>query len=160
MTRIFLGAALAALITGSAFAEEAWPIYTSKQFGIAIAYPGHLVDYPASRPARGEFALKNGGQLILTKDDLQGQKLPDFLNGALLQGVDVTYTRQKGNWMAYSGYVGDQIVYGRSHLSCGGQIAHTFLIRYPESERAVYDRVVERLSHSLKVAPGFDGQIC
>ena len=159
MRQIVLGAAVFLGLCGAASAEP-WPVYTSKQFGLKIAYPGHLVDYSQSRPARGEFALKGGGLLIFTKDALGGQKLKTFLHGTLLRDVDVTYSQQKGNWMAYSGYVGSQIVYGRSHLSCGGQVAHSFIIRYPKAERATYDRVVERLSHSLQVAPGFDGQMC
>ena len=147
---VFLGAAFALAMLGGASAQE-WQTYRSKQFGIQIAYPGDLVDYSQSRPARGEFALRNGGRLVLTKSDLGGQRLSDFLNGTLLKDVDVTYTRQKDGWMAYSGYVGDHIVYGRSQLSCGGRTAHSFLIRYPVRERAVYDPIVERLSHSLRV---------
>lgn len=153
MRPVFLAAAFG-FATTAAFAQQGdWPTYTSKQFGLKIAYPGHLVDYAASRPAQGEFALRGGGFLILTADDLQGEKLRPFLERSLLSGIDVTYVRQKGNWMAYSGYAGHEIVYGRSHLSCGGRIAHSFLIRYPQTERATYDRVVERLSHSLQLAP-------
>jgi len=152
----FLGAAFVLATFGGASAQE-WQTYTSKQFGLQIAYPGDLVDYSRSRPARGEFALRNGGRLVLTRNDLGGQRLADFLKGTLLKDVDVTYSRQKNNWMAYSGYVGDQIVYGRSHLSCGGRTAHSFLIRYPVRERAVYDRIAERLSHSLRVEPAAPG---
>jgi hypothetical protein len=141
-------------------AQESWPVFTSKQFGLSIAYPDHLVDYPASRPAKGEFALKGGGRLILTMNDLGGQELRPFLQETLLKDIDVTYQRQKGNWMAYSGYAGQDIVYGRTHLSCGGRYAHTFLIRYPEAERGIYDRVVERLSHSLKISPQFTAGKC
>jgi hypothetical protein len=160
MRYAILGAAFLAMSAGAASAQEKWPVFTSKQFGLSIAYPGHLVDYPASRPAKGEFALKGGGRLILTMDDLNGRGLRPFLNETLLKDIDVTYQRQKGSWMAYSGYAGGEIVYGRSHLSCGGRYAHTFLIRYPEAARGTYDGVVERLSHSLRVSPQFAADHC
>jgi hypothetical protein len=160
MRYAILTAAFLAATAGAASAQEKWPVFTSKQFGLSIAYPGDLVDYPASRPAKGEFALKGGGRLVLTMDDLQGQSLRPFLNQTLLKDIDVTYQRQKDNWMAYSGYAGTEIVYGRTHLSCGGRYAHTFLIRYPEAARATYDRVVERLSHSLRVSPQFTAANC
>lgn len=150
---------LAGLTTPLA-AQERWPVFTSKQFGLSIAYPDHLVDYPASRPAKGQFALIGGGQLILTMDEIDGRPLRPFLKEMVLKDFDVTYQRQKGSWMAYSGYAGGEIVYGRTHVSCGGRYAHTFLIRYPRAERATYDRVVERLSHSVKVSPEFTANNC
>lgn len=160
MRQVALGVLLLVGLASPLAAQEKWPVFTSKQFGLSIAYPDHLVDYPASRPAKGEFALKGGGRLILTMDDLGGRGLRPFLQEAILKDVDVTYQRQKGNWMAYSGYAAGEIVYGRTHASCGGRYAHTFLIRYPEARRMTYDRVVERLSHSLKIAPKFMASNC
>jgi hypothetical protein len=160
MRYLAIGVLWCAALAAPASAQENWPVFTSKQFGLSIAYPDHLVDYPASRPAKGEFALKGGGLLILTMNDLGGQDLQPFLRETLLKDIDVTYQRRKGNWMAYSGYAGSEIVYGRTHVSCGGRYAHTFLIRYPEAERGTYDRVVERLSHSLKISPQFTAGNC
>lgn len=160
MRQLALGVIMFAALTGPLSAQEKWPVFTSKQFGLSIAYPDHLVDYPASRPAKGEFALKGGGRLVLTMDDLHGRQLQPFLREMILKDVEITYQRRKGNWMAYSGYAGGEIVYGRTHVSCGGRYAHTFLIRYPEAERSTYDRVVERLSHSLKVSPQFTAGKC
>jgi hypothetical protein len=160
MRRLAFGLLCFASLVSPLAAQEHWPVFTSKQFGLQISYPDHLVDYAASRPAKGEFALKGGGRLILTKDDLGGRALKPFLRDMILKDVDVTYQRRKGNWMAYSGYAHGEIVYGRTHVSCGGRYAHTFLIRYPEAERATYDRVVERLSHSLKVSPQFTAVNC
>ncbi|BCJ92014.1 hypothetical protein IZ6_27490 [Terrihabitans soli] len=160
MRRLVLGVVCLVDLCGPLAAQENWPVFTSKQFGLSIAYPDHLVDYPASRPAKGEFALKGGGRLVLTMDDLHGRDLKSFLQEAFLKDVDVTYQRRKGGWMAYSGYAAGEIVYGRTHISCGGRYAHTFLIRYPEAERSTYDPVVERLSHSLKVSPQFTAASC
>lgn len=148
------------LAAGAALAQQGdWPTFTSKRFGIQIAYPDAFVG-DLSRAAEGHFVLKNGGLLLLSLDELRGADLKRFLRGSLLKEIDVTYERRKNNWMAYSGYAGDQIVYGRTHLSCGGRYAHTFLIRYPVSERATYDRVVEKLSHSLRVSPEFTETRC
>lgn len=160
MRRFVFGILMLAVFGTPLAARENWPVFTSKQFGLQIAYPEHLIDYPASRPAKGEFALKGGGRLVLTMDDLGGRRLRPFLNETLLKDIDVTYQRQKDSWMAYSGYAGSEIVYGRSHVSCGGRTAHTFLIRYPQAQRATYDRVVERLSHSLKISPQFTTENC
>ena len=148
-------AAVLVLASGAAFAQQGdWPTFTSKQFGLQIAYPDAYVG-DMSRAAEGHFALKNDGVLLLSLDELDGADLKSFLRRSLLKDIDVTYERRKKNWMAYSGYAGDYIVYGRTHLSCGGRYAHSFLIRYPRGERANYDRVVEKLSHSLRVAPEF-----
>ena len=155
----FFAAALAIAAFPALAQQGDWPTYTSKQFGIEIAYPDAFVG-DMSRAAEGHFTLKNGGFLVLSLDELDGRDLREFLNGHLLRDIDVTYERRKKNWMAYSGYSGDQIVYGRTHLSCGGRYAHSFLIRYPVAERAAYDRVVEKLSHSLRVSPEFRQTRC
>jgi hypothetical protein len=159
MRKSFVAAAFALAATG-AFAQQGdWPTYTSKQFGLEIAYPDAFVG-DMSRAAEGHFDLEGGGVLILSLDELNGEDLKPFLRRNLLRDIDVTYERRKNNWMAYSGYAGDQIVYGRTHLSCGGRYAHSFLIRYPVAERATYDRVVEKLSHSLRVSPEFRKTRC
>lgn len=148
-------AAVFVVASGAAIAQQGdWPTFTSKQFGLQIAYPDAYVG-DMSRAAEGHFALKNDGVLLLSLDELGGADLKTFLGRSLLKDIDVTYERRKKDWMAYSGYAGDYIVYGRTHLSCGNRYAHSFLIRYPKSERATYDRVVEKLSHSLRVAPEF-----
>lgn len=159
MKRIAAFAALGVLLAAPVAAQD-WTSYTSRQFGLKIAYPEHLVDAAASRPQDGEYALANDGQLVLSLDEIDGAGLRGFLDRNLLRGVDVTYTRRKGDWMAYSGYVDDYIVYGRTQLSCGGRYAHTFLIRYPRTQRATYDPAVRRLSHSLRVDPAFEARSC
>ncbi|MGQ4274756.1 hypothetical protein [Terrihabitans sp. B22-R8] len=137
-----------------------WTNFTSRQYGVRIAYPTHLVDEAKSRPEQGEYTLKDNAQLILSLDELKGQDLRRFLTANLLNGVKVTYAQRKDDWMAYSGYVGDDIVYGRTHVSCEGRFAHTFLIRYPRSERATYDRAVVRLSRTMAVDPVFKKRRC
>jgi len=160
MPRTKFAILLALALVSPALAQHGdWPTYTSKQFGLQIAYPDSYVG-DMSRAAEGYFALKNDGVLVLSLDELNGADLKTFLAGSLLKEIDVTYERRKKNWMAYSGYAGDYIVYGRTHLSCGGRYAHSFLIRYPTANRATYDRVVEKLSHSLRVAPEFTQTRC
>ena len=160
MRKIIFAAAVALAPIGAAAQQGDWPTFTSKQFGLQIAYPDAFVDMEASRAAEGHFALKDGGVLLLSLDELRGEGLEAFLRQSLLKDIDVTYRRRKANWMAYSGYAGDQIVYGRTHVSCNGRYAHSFLIRYPVRERATYDRVVEKLSHSLRVSPDFVATRC
>jgi hypothetical protein len=161
MTRILTTAALLAGLAGPALAASSdWTRFTSRQYGLTIDYPVGLVDDARSNPEKGQYILKRNAAMILSVDELHGASLRSFLDRSLLQGVDVTYRQSKGNWMAYSGYVGSDIVYGRTHVSCGGRFAHSFLIRYPRSERATYDKAVVRLSHSVRVDPGFVARSC
>jgi hypothetical protein len=156
-----LACAIGVWLPGAALAQPAsWTTFTSQQYGLRIAYPTHLVDEGRSRPQDGAYVLKGGARMILSLNELNGADLRRFLNRNLLQDVDVTYTRRKDNWMAYSGYVGSDIVYGRTHISCGGRYAHSFLIRYPRTERATFDRAVERLSHTIRVDPDFPARRC
>jgi hypothetical protein len=156
-----MAALLAASFAVPAFAApQDWTRFTSRQYGLTIDYPAGLVDDARSNPGKGQYILKRNAAMILSVDELQGATLRSFLDRSLLQGVDVTYRQSKGNWMAYSGYVGSDIVYGRTHVSCGGRFAHSFLIRYPRTERATYDKAVVRLSHSVRVDPGFAARRC
>jgi hypothetical protein len=163
MKILYRGALLGLLALMSSAAQAAptdWTRFTSRQYGLTIDYPVGLVDEARSNPAQGQYLLRRDAAMILSLDELKGADVRRFLDRNLLQGVKVTYSQRKNNWMAYSGYVGSDIVYGRTHISCGGRYAHSFMIRYPRTERATYDRAVERLSHSLRVDPAFISRSC
>jgi hypothetical protein len=112
------------------------------------------------QPADNQYPLVDGGLLALNIRPLEGRTIEAFIKQNLPEGASLTYQRRKANWLAYSGYYGDDIFYGRTHLSCGDTNAHSFIIRYPRSKRALYDRVVERMSHSFQVSREFQRANC
>jgi hypothetical protein len=151
-------AVLSAAISVSASAQEAgWRRLVS--LGISVAFPAHLVE--DDREGRdGRFLLADGAQVEFNVSDLRTTPLDAFVHQHVLRRIDVSYRRKAANWMAYSGYRGHEVVYGRTVLSCEGRYAHSFVLTYPRAARATYDAVAERMSLTMRVDPGFTRRNC
>jgi len=140
--------------------QSDWRRFTSPDLGLSISMPYHLIDGELDEDSLDTIPLRGRAALYLNMSPLGDERLETFVKRAVLNGIDVTYQRKKGNWIAYSGFAGDEIVYGRTVLSCGGRYAHSFVIAYPAALRPTYDPVVTRLSHSLRPDPSFEARNC
>jgi hypothetical protein len=160
--RLRIGAAvcvmLGAVISVSALAQEAgWRQLVS--LGISVAFPAHLVEDDSER-RNGRFVLADGAHVEFNVSDLRTTPLDAFVHQHVLRRIDVTYRRKAANWMAYSGYRGHEVVYGRTVLSCDGQYAHSFVLTYPRAARATYDAIAERMSLTMRVDSDFTRRNC
>jgi serine/threonine-protein kinase len=144
---------------GPTYALE-WRRVQSPAQGISVSMPTDLIEADQPYSAQGQYSLARGAMLALNMRPLGGRSLDEFIRQNLPPEAEITYRRRKADWLAYSGYFGNGIFYGRTHLSCGGAYAHSFLIRYPQSERTLYDPVVERMSLSFRVQPRFAATHC
>jgi hypothetical protein len=164
MGRLLHRSLLALLVFGCAAASAAqaleWRHVVSPAHGTEIAIPIDLVDQRRSDMVGGRLALKDGAILAMNLTELHGRSLDGFIMPNLPANFRITYRRRKGNWLAFSGYYRDSIIYGRTQASCGGRYAHSFMIRYPRADRGLYDRVVERMSLSFRVQPVFERTRC
>jgi len=151
------------LLCSPAFAAE-WTVYSNPRFGASIDIPpGFVNDVPEPEngdgltfhSVDGQAALLVWGNNLVDGDFAEDGK--SRLQGEIEEGWDVSYQKESGNeWNVFSGSKGGRIMYARSIASCQGTQAVHFRIEYPAAQTKDYDRVVARLSKSLKAGPASD----
>ena len=142
-----------------AWAQDAgWTRLVSRPHGVSVSFPSDLI--VRESPRQGRYELEGDASVELNVSPLKGEELDVFIRRHVLRNIEVTYRRKMDDWMAYSGYLGSDIVYGRTILSCDGRFAHSFVLTYPAAARATYDRVSERMSLTMRVTDGFERENC
>jgi len=64
-------------------------------------------------------------------------------------GETITYQRRGRNWIAVSGYRGDDIFYRKSNLACGGAHWNNVEFVYPRAHKKRLDAMVTAVAHSM-----------
>jgi hypothetical protein len=150
---LFLAAALLAM---PALALEPWLTYRNARHGIEIVYPSGLL-----KPAT---AATEDGQLFTSTDERvrllvgiirneEGQSLQayrEFLRQETYPGAEFDYTPSGQRWFVLSGRQGPMHFYQWVTFLCGGRQIGSFALTYPDAERSVLDRVVERMAKSFR----------
>ena len=155
-----------ALAFGSAALADAWTTYVNPRFGTRADVPaeGFVADPPpqngggqswSSTDGRGRISVY--GTFTVVADSFKGYRA-FTLDAARDDGVAITYSAAKGDWFAYSGTVGSEIVYEKAVLSraCDPVVANHIYLRYPADQRARYNAIVKRMATSLRGGPGAD----
>jgi hypothetical protein len=139
------------LVVGTApVAAVEWVAWEDSRTEMRIIYPADL--FPESR-LTGEGIVLSGPHATLelsARDDLgisSTTQLRDFLINS--EGYSsLTYSPGDRTWMVASGYRDNEIYYEKFFV-LRGQI-RAFSIQYPNTLRAIYDPVVERLEDTFK----------
>jgi hypothetical protein len=146
------------LMTSAAIAGE-WSSYYNDRFGATIDVPpGFLND--VDPPDNGDGLTFNSSDKLTTLLVWGNNILSDFAteNSEVVgyekaDGWDVTYqAADRKNWSVYSGHKGDVIMYRRGLASCKGTQMVQFRIEYPVQQKQEYDRIVARLTKSLRAS--------
>lgn len=143
--------------TPDAFAamQGGWRSYVNDRFGTRIDYPADIF--------RALPAPENrDGRTFATRDErarfyVFGQFNYDNLDAGAMMARDrslgdygeVTYQRAGRDWYVLSGYNGGEIFYRKATLDPDTGIVHVFETIYSETDRDIFDPIVDRMANSL-----------
>jgi hypothetical protein len=151
---------LALLVCADPALAGDWERYANPRFGTSAEIPGDgFAPDPAPENGDGQGWTSTDGKgqilvfgaFVLVDETFGGYR--DFeLSTAREDGLDVTYSAGGKNWYAFSGTKGGDIIYEKAVLSnaCSTPIANHIYLKYPASQRARYDPIVQRMAKSLR----------
>ena len=64
-------------------------------------------------------------------------------------GEKITYTKRGQDWLAVSGFKGDNIFYRKAVIACNGTTWHHIAFEYPASQKREMDAFVNRASQAI-----------
>lgn len=155
--RIVTAILLACAFSNVGAANERWATYANPRFGTTADYPAGLftvLDPPPEngdgqgfRTADGRAKLSIYGAWNVQRDTPQTY----VTNYVDMTGASVTYKRVTDRFYVISGKREGNIFYDRCNFSTDPEgIINCFSINYPEHEKAAWERIVSRLSSSLR----------
>jgi len=128
-----------------------WTVYHIAATGTSVDFPSSIFTEPSGR-------TDGYGQTFRTSDgraDFTIKAIPNAANDTpaaflakMVPPPHIQYKRVTPRFFAVSSYKGDKVWYNRCNFS--GQMAHCVLINYPASEERDWDKVVTRISLSLR----------
>lgn len=130
--------------------------YRNDRFGTRITFPVDIFDQIAAAPENGDgrtFVAANGGELsVFGQYNTEGLSakalLAVLVESGTRNGLPVTYKASGKSWVVVSGYDDDTIYYERYEFGAN-DVLHTMSLRYPVSERALFDPLVGPIANSL-----------
>jgi hypothetical protein len=143
------------LNTESLAADLQWTVYEDSNFGCVLDYPAVLFrpnDPNPDEPRR--FSSKRADvyfriQGVENANGRTPQAIKKQYLSADIPG-DVTYDRTRSDFVVLSGYRGESIFYTKVAVSADRSTACIFEITYPREQKKAFDRIVTRMSRSLR----------
>jgi hypothetical protein len=149
-------------VAGPAFDE--WATLKNARHGFAIAYPTAVFEQktaPTSEDGRVLVSKDGKAKLLVGAfDNAEENSLEtyrQFLLNEQYAGADVDYAPVRERWFVLSGTHNGEIFYQRVSFTCGGTLINSWAMLYPESERKLYDRVVEAVAKTYSPGAGRSG---
>ena len=136
--------------------EPEWRIY-SNPAGTSVAIPAGIFTSPISRLEAGtgdKFSTADGrAMLSIYVLPANGQSPETYLRAHMTnRSGDLDYRRVTKHFFAVSKYARDNVLYRRCNFS-NGKI-HCIDLAYPRREEKAWDRIVTRISLSLRPLRG------
>jgi hypothetical protein len=147
--------------TGVAPAEE--KSYRNERFGFSFTYPSDVLvpDEKLTSEAGVAFASADGRVRLLasagpnaTEGDLESYR--QFVLSETYAGAKISYAPVRSNWFVVAGEKEGFVFYERITFACAGSRIYGWQMTYPVSERATYDRILERIHKSYRPRSGDD----
>lgn len=157
--RHYLLLLIASLFASSLLAGDGDEKYVNVRFGYSIAYPADIL-HPQGESDNGDgqkFLSEDGSALLLVygANNVLEQSLEALYQEALQGGGEenpdrvVTYRTMKKDWFVVSGREAGNIFYQKTMMN-GDQYV-SFILEYPESQKAAYDPIVGTLAKSFRL---------
>jgi hypothetical protein len=146
---VAVGLAMAATAALPALAEDF--TYRNERFGTSATFPAELFPDQLPAPTNGDglgWTSPEGAEIFIYARPRQPGETPRSVVRDRGSVDDVTYDRSGQRWVVVSGYRDGRIFYERYIFR--GDLVHSVSIRYPESLRATYDRVVGPVTMTLR----------
>jgi hypothetical protein len=137
-----------------------WRTFVVPEFGTSIQYPARIF-VPAGKPGTGvgqRFERADGRAVlsVYSRPNARAENPSSYLKHNLrMDRSALQYVRTGRTFFAISSERDGVILYSRCNFSRGGRGAiHCFDLRYPQDEKRSWDRVVTRMSLSLRPLQG------
>ena len=146
---------LSLLVTESLAGSLKWTVYEDDQFGCVLDYPAGLFHAEVPNPDEPRrFSSPDTDVYFRIKgvENASGwspQAIREKYLSADMPG-DVTYDRTKSDFVVLSGYRGQSIFYTKVAVSTDRHSACIFEITYPREQKKAFDKIVTRMSRSLR----------
>jgi hypothetical protein len=147
--------AVSFLGTGSLAANLRWTIYKDAGFGCVLDYPAGLFSPEAVPPGKPRlFSSRDGAayfriQGVENADRWSPQTIREKYVSANIPG-DLTYNRTRSDFVVLSGHRGENIFYTKVAVSSDRLSACILEITYSRAQKNAFDRIVTRMSRSLR----------
>jgi hypothetical protein len=130
--------------------------YFNKRYGFTLSYP--TARFTPQEPLReeGRVWVSNDGNAKLLAGALanaDGMSLGEYRQFLLKKsyaGAEIDYAPIRDNWFVLSGTRDGTMFYERVTFTCGGRRINSWAMLYPAAERAVYDRIVEKVARTYR----------
>ena len=154
VTVITLAAVILA-VSCAAMAKDRWANYANPRFGTSAEYPADLFTVLDAPPENGDgqrFHTADGrAELAIYgawNDDTPKSYVENYVD---VSGAAITYRQITDHFFVASGTKDGKIFYQRCNfLTHPDAVVHCFSISYPEQEKTEWDKIVSRLSRSLR----------
>jgi hypothetical protein len=138
-------------------ADLRWTIYQDPDFSCLLDYPAGLFRrqaVPQGKPRL--FSSRDGHayfriQGMENADRWSPQKIKEKYLSADIPG-DVSYDRTRSDFVVLSGHRGANIFYTKVAVSSDRLSACILEITYPRKKKGALDRIVTRMSRSLRIS--------
>jgi hypothetical protein len=141
--------------TESLAADSRWTTYEDADFSCVLDYPAGLFRPEALSPDEPRrFSSPDADvyfriQGVENANGWSPQAIREKYLSAGMPG-DVTYDRTRSDFVVLSGYRGANIFYAKVAVSSDRSSACIFEITYPRVQKEAFDRIVTRMSRSLR----------
>jgi len=130
--------------------------YTNSRYGFSIEYPSTFITkvVPDNNDGRIFSTKDNSAELTVSGiNNISSQDVKSLYSDLLKEHSNVSYKKQQDNWFVVSWIEGDKIVYEKMVVGSGSN--NTFVIKYPSSQKEIYDEIITHLNSSFKT-PSID----
>ncbi|MEF2554255.1 hypothetical protein VQ042_23500 [Aurantimonas sp. A2-1-M11] len=141
---------LAAVLTSVGPANADDVTYRNERFGTTARFPAEAFPDQLPAPTNGDglgWRSPEGAEIFIYARPRQEGETPKAVVRERSDTDEVTYDRSGERWAVVSGYRDGRIFYERYIFR--GDLVHSVSIRYPESERETYDRLVGPITMTL-----------
>lgn len=141
---------LALSVTLASARADTWTTYRIPESGTSVDMPASVFTEPAGKPdGYGEQFRTSDGRADLTVQAVANQGLsPAEFLARKNPPSGIVYRRVTPNFFVVSSIKHDKIWYDRCNFS--RRYVHCVLINYPAAEKRQWDRLVTRISNSLR----------
>jgi hypothetical protein len=134
--------------------------YKNERHGYTLAYPSaQFIALPTPNEDGRQFVSKDGKARLLvgTLANFDGKNLAAYRSFVLSEsypGAKVDYAPVRDTWFVVSGTRNGTAFYQRVNFACGGRAINSWIVLFPEGEKAVYEPIIEQVHRDYRPGPG------
>jgi hypothetical protein len=153
--KILAIAIVSSFMGSEALADLRWTNYKDADFSCVLDYPAGLFSPKAVPPGKPRLFSSPDGEVYFRVQGLENpnrwspQLIRDKYVSANIPG-DLTYNRTRTDFVVLSGHRGANIFYTKVAVSSDRRSACIVEITYPRAQKKAFDRIVTRMSRSLR----------